>query len=78
MNLFVPASTTVSHSPQVTVHVGCLSSPHSHNRRLLCHHCHSTHTWKQQEDMESRGTHRLMNQHELKAAVSQPPYMLEQ
>ena len=60
-NLFVPASITVSNSAQVTVHGGCLSSPQHHNRRLLCHHRHTTHTWKQQDDMESRETHRLMN-----------------
>lgn len=60
-NLFVPASNTFSNSPQVTVHGGCLSFGHCYNRRLLCHHRHTTHTWKQQDDMESRETHRLMN-----------------
>ena len=60
-NLFIPANTTVSNSPQVTVHGGCLSSPQRHNRRLLCHHRRTTHTWKQQDDMESRETHTLLN-----------------
>ena len=60
-NLFIPASSLISNSPQVTVHGDCLSFPHRHNRRLLCHHRHTTHTWKQQDDMESRETHRLMN-----------------
>ena len=60
-NLFIPGSSFISNSPQVTVHGGCLSFRHRLNRRLLCHHRHTTHTWKQQDDMESRETHRLMN-----------------
>ena len=60
-NLFIPASRITSNSPQVTVHGDSLSFPHGHNRRLLCHHRHTTHTWKQQDDTESRETHRLMN-----------------
>ncbi len=59
--LFKPASRTFSNSPQVTVHGGCLSCPQCHNRRLLCHQRHTTHTWKQEDDMEWRETHRLMN-----------------
>ena len=59
--LFIPPSSYISNSSQVTVHGDCLSFPQRHNRRLLCHHRHTTHTWKQQDDTESRETHRLMN-----------------
>ena len=47
--LFIPASRRTSNTPQVTVHGGRLSSGHRHNRRCLCHHSHSAHTWRRKQ-----------------------------